>query len=104
MATSKQVQAAKQNVKKAQRAASQKRTIANLPESTRRGLGKQAARGRRRGGQAGHALERKACRMGADSRVFSIVMEIASVQDSLPHSQRNSVSNRGSLPCSALFR
>jgi hypothetical protein len=57
MATSKQVQAAKQNVKKAQRAASQKRTIANLPESTRRGLGKQAARGRRRGGQAGHALE-----------------------------------------------
>jgi hypothetical protein len=51
------VQAAKQNVKKAQRAASQKRTIANLPESTRRGLGKQAAQGRQRGGQAGHALE-----------------------------------------------
>jgi hypothetical protein len=51
------VRAAKQNVKKAQRAASQKRTIANLPESTRRGLGKQAAQGRQRGGQAGHALE-----------------------------------------------
>lgn len=57
MATRKQSQAAKRNIKKAQRAARQKRTIANLPESTRRGLGEQAARGRRRKGQAGHALE-----------------------------------------------
>ena len=57
MATTKQVQAAKQNVKAAQKAARKKRTIANLPASTRRELGKQAARGRARGGQAGHALE-----------------------------------------------
>jgi Rho termination factor, N-terminal domain len=57
MATTKQVRAAKQNVQKAQRGAKRKRTIANLPESTRRELGKQAARGRARGGEAGHALE-----------------------------------------------
>ena len=57
MATTKQVQAAKQNVKAAQKAARKKRTIANLPASTRRELGKQAARGRARDGQAGHALE-----------------------------------------------
>ena len=57
MATTKQVQAAKQNVKAAQKAATKKRTIANLPASTRRELGKQAARGRARGGHAGHALE-----------------------------------------------
>ena len=57
MATRKQVEAAKRNVKSAQRAAKRKRTIANLPASTRRELGKQAARGRARGGAAGHALE-----------------------------------------------
>ncbi|MBA3716715.1 MAG: Rho termination factor [Gaiellaceae bacterium] len=53
----KQVQAAKRNVKKAQAAARQKRTIANLPQSTRRGLTEQARKGRARGGKAGHALE-----------------------------------------------
>jgi hypothetical protein len=57
MATRKQTQAAKQNVKQAQQGARRKRTIANLPKSTRSELGKQAARGRQRGGQAGHALE-----------------------------------------------
>ena len=57
MATTKQVKAAKRNVKQAQRAAKRKRTIANLPRSTRRGLGQQAARGRRRGGKPGRALE-----------------------------------------------
>jgi Rho termination factor, N-terminal domain len=57
MATTKQVQAAKRNVKKAQAAATRKRTIANLPKSTRRSLGQQAAAGRRRHGAAGHALE-----------------------------------------------
>jgi hypothetical protein len=57
MATRKQVQAAKRNVKSAQRAATRKRTIANLPAGTRRELGEQAARGRSRSGQAGHALE-----------------------------------------------
>jgi hypothetical protein len=57
MATRKQMQAAKRNVKKAQSAAKRKRTIANLPKSTRRGLQQQARRGRQRGGKAGHALE-----------------------------------------------
>jgi hypothetical protein len=57
MATRKQVQAAKRNVKKAQSAAKRKRTIANLPKSTRRGLQEQAQRGRQRGGQAGRDLE-----------------------------------------------
>ena len=57
MATQKQVQAAKRNVKKAQSAARSKRTIAHLPEATRRDLGKQAASARSRQGKAGHALE-----------------------------------------------
>jgi hypothetical protein len=57
MATRKQVQAAKRNVKKAQTAAKRKRTIANLPKSTRRGLQAEARKGARRGGRAGHALE-----------------------------------------------
>ena len=57
MATRKQVEAAKRNVKAAQRAAARKRTIANLPAGTRSELGKQAARGRARGGSPGHALE-----------------------------------------------
>jgi Rho termination factor, N-terminal domain len=56
MATRKQTAAAKRNVKKAQAGAKQKRTIANLPKSTRRELGKQAAKGRQRGGRAGRAL------------------------------------------------
>jgi hypothetical protein len=57
VATRKQVQAAKRNVRKAQTAAKRKRTIAHLPEATRRDLGKQASKARRRGGSAGHALE-----------------------------------------------
>jgi uncharacterized protein (UPF0147 family) len=57
MASARQVSAAKRNVRKAQKAATRKRTIAHLPKSTRRELGKQAARGRQRGGQAGRALE-----------------------------------------------
>lgn len=57
LATRKQVQAAKRNVKKAQAGARKKRTIANLPASTRRALGQQAARGRARGGKPGARLE-----------------------------------------------
>ena len=57
MATRRQVQAARSNVKKAQRAARSKRTIAHLPETTRRDLGRQASKARMRGGRAGHALE-----------------------------------------------
>jgi len=57
MASRKQVQAARRNIKSAQRSARKKRTIANLPKSTRRELGKQAARGRSRGGRPGAKLE-----------------------------------------------
>jgi hypothetical protein len=59
MATTKQVKTAKGNIKKAQTAARRERTIAKLPKSTRRDLGRQAAKSRRRGGQAGHALEER---------------------------------------------
>jgi hypothetical protein len=57
MATSKQRQAAERNVQKAQSAAKQQRTLANLPKSTRRGLQEEARKGARRSGRAGHALE-----------------------------------------------
>jgi hypothetical protein len=57
MATTKQRQAARRNVKKAQSAAKQKRTLANLPKSTRSELGKQGAAARQRGGKPGHKLE-----------------------------------------------
>jgi hypothetical protein len=57
MATTKQRQAARRNVKQAQRGARRKRTIAHLPKRTRSELGKQAAKGRQRGGQPGRRLE-----------------------------------------------
>lgn len=57
MATQKQVQAAKSNVRKAQKAARRKRTLANLPAETRRDMGRQAAKARQRGGEAGHGYE-----------------------------------------------
>ena len=57
MATRRQTRAAKQTVKKAQQAAKRQRTIAHLPEATRRDLGKQGAGGRQRRGEAGHSLE-----------------------------------------------
>ena len=57
MATRKQVQAAKRTVRKAQAGAKRKRTISHLPKSTRRELGRQAARGRARSGRAGRSLE-----------------------------------------------
>jgi hypothetical protein len=57
MATTKQVKAAKSNIKKAQAAAKEKRTIAHLPERTRSALQQQARLGRKRGGEAGHALK-----------------------------------------------
>lgn len=57
MATTKQRQAAKRNVKKAQSAARRQKTITKLPKSTRSELGRQAAKSRQRGGKAGHSLE-----------------------------------------------
>ena len=44
MASPKQKQAAKKNVKKAAAAAKKKRTIANLPKKTRTALGKEGAK------------------------------------------------------------
>jgi L,D-peptidoglycan transpeptidase YkuD (ErfK/YbiS/YcfS/YnhG family) len=43
MATSKQTRAAKRNVKKAQKAAADQKTIAHLPAGTKTALGKQGA-------------------------------------------------------------
>jgi hypothetical protein len=57
MATKKQTEAARKNIKQAQSAAKRKRTIANLPKSTRSELGRQASKSRKRGGAAGHKLE-----------------------------------------------
>jgi hypothetical protein len=57
VASTRRIQAAKRNIRKPQQAARRKRTIARLPKSTRSKLGKQAARGRQRGGRAGHVLE-----------------------------------------------
>ena len=57
MATKKQTAAAKRNIRKARSAASKRRTIANLPTSVRKDLGRQGARARARGGKPGHALE-----------------------------------------------
>ena len=44
MATDKQRAAARENIKKAQTAARKKRTISNLPKSTRTAFGKQGAK------------------------------------------------------------
>jgi hypothetical protein len=57
VATRKQSQAAKKNIRKAQSAAKKKRTLANLPENTRRDLGRQAAKARARGGKPGRDYE-----------------------------------------------
>ena len=57
MATKRQTQAARRNIRKAQVAARRKRTIAHLPKSVRTDLGRQAAASRRRGGKPGHSLE-----------------------------------------------
>jgi hypothetical protein len=57
MASTRQVQAAKRNIKRAQRAAKAKKTITKLPAATRRDLGRQAAKARQRGGKPGQALE-----------------------------------------------
>jgi hypothetical protein len=57
MATTRQRQAARRNIKKAQSAARDKQTIKRLPAEVRRDLGRQAAKARSRGGEAGHAYE-----------------------------------------------
>lgn len=53
MASTRQVQAAKRNIKRAQRASKAKKTISKLPVETRRDLGRQAAKARQQRGKAG---------------------------------------------------
>jgi len=49
MATTRQRQAARRNIKKAASAAKRKRTLAKLPKRVRTAMGKQGAKARRRG-------------------------------------------------------
>lgn len=57
MASTRQRTAAKKNIGKAQKAARKKKTLSKLPKAVRTDLGRQAAKARKRGGRAGHALE-----------------------------------------------
>jgi len=57
MASTKQVTAAKRNIKKAAAAAKRERTITKLPKAVRQDLGRNAAAARQRGGKPGHRLE-----------------------------------------------
>jgi Rho termination factor, N-terminal domain len=57
VATTKQTQAARRNIRKAQSAAKSQRTLAKLPASTRSDLGRQGSKARQRGGKPGHSLE-----------------------------------------------
>ena len=57
MASTRQRQAARRNIKSAQRAARRKKTITKLPKSVRSDLGRQASKSRQRGGKPGRALE-----------------------------------------------
>src|SRR5437660_306991 len=80
MATQKQRASARRNVKKAQAAARQKRTITKLPASTRTALGREGAKAaaRKRGASTGTGagagamtvaeLRREAARLGIEGR------------------------------------
>jgi hypothetical protein len=60
MATEKQRQAARRNIKKAQSAAKEKRTLAHLPRKTKSALGKQAAAVRQRNRRGGSSPKTRA--------------------------------------------
>ena len=80
MATQKQRQAARKNVKKAQSAAARKKTISKLPKKTRSALGREGAKAaaRKRGASTGTGsgagamtvpeLRREAARLGINGR------------------------------------
>jgi hypothetical protein len=68
MATNKQRQAARANVKKAQAGARRKQTLKNLPASTRSALGKEAAAVRRGDSPTRKELEAEARRLGIEGR------------------------------------
>jgi hypothetical protein len=68
MATTKQRQAARKNVKKAQAGARKKQTLKNLPGKTRTALGKEANAVRKGQAKTREQLNREAARLGIDGR------------------------------------
>jgi DNA end-binding protein Ku len=68
MATQKQRQAARRNVKAAQAGAKSKQTLKNLPDDTRRALGKEAAAVRRGDSPTRKELEQRARELGIAGR------------------------------------
>jgi hypothetical protein len=68
MATTKQRQAARSNVKKAQAGARRHQTLKNLPKSTRSALGKEASAVRRGDSPTRRELEEEARRLDIDGR------------------------------------
>ena len=57
MASTKQAQAAKRNIRRAQTAARKARTITKLPKAVRQDLSRNAAAARKRGGKPGRSLD-----------------------------------------------
>ena len=68
MATTKQQQAARANVKKAQAGARRKQTLKKLPSQTRTALGKEAAAVRRGDSPTRKELEAEARKLGIQGR------------------------------------
>jgi hypothetical protein len=68
MATTKQRQAARANVKKAQAGARKKQTLKNLPKQTRTALGKEASAVRRGDAPTRKELEEQARKLGIRGR------------------------------------
>lgn len=71
MATQKQRQAAKSNIKKAASAAKEKRTLAHLPRETKTALGQQAS-----------AVSQRNARGGSDPKTRAELYEIAKKRNS----------------------
>jgi hypothetical protein len=68
VATTKQRQAAKRNVKKAQAGARKKQTLKNLPSKTHTALGKEANKVRKGQAKTRDQLNREAARLGVEGR------------------------------------
>jgi ABC-type transport system involved in Fe-S cluster assembly fused permease/ATPase subunit len=74
MATEKQSQAAKKNVRKAAKAAREQKTIAKLPKKTRTALGKQGAAvaQRKRGVVPGRRLDKSCTKRQSDATCLGV--------------------------------
>ncbi len=68
MATQKQRQAARRNVKKAQAGAKRKQTLKNLPRRTRTALGKEGSKVRKGEAKSREQLYREAQKLGIEGR------------------------------------